>query len=238
MEAFGGEYPLDEETDGYITRTELRLMADALGVGPGQTVADLGCGRGAPGQWLARITGAALVGIDFSQIALQQARTRASHLNIGAQVSYRLASLDATGLDTASVDGAMSIDVIWAIADKPRALAEAARILQPGARLVFTDWERDLSPPGYPASIDDHRPLLEAAGFEVVLRQLHPEADAMRRTFYEKMLQNQEELRKVLDDKTAESSLREARSWLGLLDGIDYMAHSRRVLIVARKRDS
>jgi hypothetical protein len=52
------------------------------------------------------------------------------------------------------------------------------------------------------------------------------------------MLQNQEELRKVLDDKTAESSLREAKSWLGLLDGIDYMAHSRRVLIVARKRDS
>jgi hypothetical protein len=29
--------------------------------------------------------------------------------------------------------------------------------------------------------------------------------------------------------------LREAKAWLGLLDGVDYMRHSRRVLIAARK---
>jgi ubiquinone/menaquinone biosynthesis C-methylase UbiE len=235
LEAFGGEYPIDEATDGYVTRTELRQMADALHVGPGQTVADLGCGRGAPGQWLAHTTGVTLVGIDFSEIALEQARARARQLGIAGQVSYRLASFDATGLETASVDGAMSIDVIWAIPDKPAGLAEAARILKPGTRFVFTDWERDLSPPGYPKPVSDHRPLLEAAGFEVELRQLHPEADRMRRTFYEKMMQYQSELRQVLDDKTAEAHLREAKAWLGLLDGVDYMMHSRRVLVTARR---
>ena len=57
----------------------------------------------------------------------------------------------------------------------------------------------------------------------------------MRRTFYEKMLARQEELIRELDDKTAESNLREARAWLGLLDGVDYTQHSRRVLMVARK---
>jgi ubiquinone/menaquinone biosynthesis C-methylase UbiE len=236
LEAFGDEYPVDEATDGYITRSELRQMAEALHVGPGHKVADLGCGRGAPGQWVARITGAALVGIDFSEVALEQARARARQLGISDAASYKAASFDATGFGTASVDGAMSIDVVWAIPDKRAGFAEAARILKPGARFVFTDWERDLSPPGYPTPVNDHRPLLEAAGFEIELHQLRPDADAMRRTFYEKMLEYQAELLRVLDAKTAESNLREARAWLGLLDGVDYTKHSRRVFVAVRKR--
>jgi ubiquinone/menaquinone biosynthesis C-methylase UbiE len=233
LEAFGEEYPADEATDGYITRSELREMVGALRVGPGQTIADLGCGRGGPGQWIAGATGAALVGIDFSAMALEQARARARQL--GTTCSYKSASFDATGLDPASVDGAISIDVIWAIPDKRAGFTETARILKPGARFVFTDWERDLSPPGYPAPVSDHRPLLEATGFEVELRQLRPHADSLRRAFYEKMLERQGELMRAVDEKTAESSLREARAWLGLLDGVDYMHHSRRIMVGARK---
>jgi len=234
LEAFGDDYPIDEATDGYITRAELRAMADALRVGPVGQIADLGCGRGGPGRWIARTTGAALVGIDISQVALEEARASARRLSISDRIAYKLASFDATGLDTASIDGAISIDVIWAIPDKPAGFDEIARILKPGARFVFTDWERDLSPPGYPAPVNDHRPLLEAAGFQLEFRQLNPDADAKRRTFYEKMLQYQEELMQVLDEKTAESNLREAKAWLGRLDGIEYMKFSRRVLVAAR----
>jgi ubiquinone/menaquinone biosynthesis C-methylase UbiE len=232
LEAFGEEYPA-EATDGYITRSELREMVGALHVGPGDKIADLGCGRGGPGQWIARVTGAALVGIDFSAVALEQARARARQL--GITVSYKSASFDATGLDPASVDGAFSIDVIWAVRDKRAGFAETARILKPGARFVFTDWERDLSPTGYPSPVSDHRALLQAAGFEVELRQFRPQVDSLRRAFYEKMLARQGELMHEVDEKTAESSLREARAWLGLLDGVDYMQHSRRVLVAARK---
>lgn len=235
LEAFGDEYPLDEATDGYITRTELREMADALHVRPGHKIADLGCGRGGPGRWIVHATGAALVGIDISEVALREASGHSRELGIGDRVSYKLASFGATGLDGASVDGAISVDVIWAIPDKLAGFAETARILKAGARFVFTDWERDLSPPGYPPPLNEHRPLLEASGFEIEARQLRPEADAMRRTFYQKMLQDEAELLQVLDQKTAQSILREARGWLGRLDGIDYMKHSRRVLVVARK---
>jgi ubiquinone/menaquinone biosynthesis C-methylase UbiE len=233
LEAFGEEYPADEATDGYITRSELRDMVDRLHVGPGQRIADLGCGRGGPGQWIAGATGAALVGIDFSAVALEQARARACRLGITS--AYKSTSFDATGLDSASVDGAISIDVIWAIPDKRAGFAETARILKPGARFVFTDWERDLSPPGYPPPVSDHRPLLDVTGFEVELHQLRPHADSLRRAFYEKMLARQGELMREVDEKTAESSLREARVWLGLLDGVDYLQHSRRVLVAARK---
>jgi ubiquinone/menaquinone biosynthesis C-methylase UbiE len=235
IEAFGDEYPSDAATDGYVTRTELRQMADALQVGPGRRVADLGCGRGGPGQWVSSTTGAYLIGIDISEVAIEQARVRAGQAGIAGRVSYKTASLDATGLDSSSIDGALSIDVIWAIPVKAAGFIEAARILKPGANFVFVDWERDLSPPGYPDPVNDYRPLLEAAGFEVEVRQLHPEADAMRRTFYERMLQYQAELFQVLDPKRAESNVREAKAWLGLLDGIEYLKHSRRVLMVARK---
>jgi SAM-dependent methyltransferase len=121
----------DEATDGYITRSELREMVCALHVGAGQKIADLGCGRGGPGQWIAGVTGAALVGIDFSAVALEQARARARRLGIAS--SYQSGSFDATGLDPASVDGALSIDVIWAIPDKQAGFDETARILRPGA---------------------------------------------------------------------------------------------------------
>src|SRR6266436_4817264 len=92
LEAFGEEYPADEATDGYITRSELRDMVAALRVGPDQMIVDLGCGRGGPGQWIAGASGAALVGIDFSAMALEQARARAFRLGIIS--SYNSASFD------------------------------------------------------------------------------------------------------------------------------------------------
>jgi ubiquinone/menaquinone biosynthesis C-methylase UbiE len=234
LEAFGEEYPADAATDGYITRSELREMVEALHVGRGQKIADLGCGRGGPGQWIAEATGASLVGVDFSSVALEQAQARARMRNLPA-CTYQKGSFQATGLDSSSIEGAISIDAIWAIPDKPAGFAETARILKAGARFVFTDWERDLSPPGYPAPVSDHRPLLLEAGFEIERHKLSPQADSLRRTFYERMLARQGELLSGLDEKTAESNLREARAWLGLVDGVDYLRHSRRVLVASRK---
>jgi ubiquinone/menaquinone biosynthesis C-methylase UbiE len=137
LEVYDEEYPAESGTDGYITRSELRQMADALHVGPGQKIADLGCGRGGPGQWIARTTGAALMGIDFSDVALQQARERARQLGISDAVSYKLGSFDSTGFDPSIFDAAISVDVIWAIPDKRAGFDETARILKPGARWIL-----------------------------------------------------------------------------------------------------
>jgi predicted TPR repeat methyltransferase len=100
VEAYGEEYPAEVGSDGYITLSELRRMADALHVGPGDKIADLGCGRGGRGQWIARATGAALVGIDISDIALQQTRERVPHP--GITVSYQIGSFDSTGFNSST----------------------------------------------------------------------------------------------------------------------------------------
>lgn len=235
LAVYGNEYPAELGTDGYVTRSQLNQLAQALQVGPGARIADLGCGRGGPGQLIARITGAALVGIDFSEVALQQARDRARQLGISDAVSYKAGTFDSTGLDPSNCDAAMSVDVIWAIPDKLAGFTETARILKPGARFAFTDWQRDLSPPGYPAALNDHRPLLKAAGFEVELHQVLADAETLRRAFYEKMLARQQELISDVGEQAAQWHLREAKAWLGLIDGVDYLKHSRRVLVAARK---
>jgi hypothetical protein len=52
LEAFGQEYPADEATDGYITRSELREMVGTLQVGPGQKIADLDAAAADPASGL------------------------------------------------------------------------------------------------------------------------------------------------------------------------------------------
>ena len=109
---------------------------------------------------------------------MQQARERARHR--GITVSYQTGSFDSTGLDAATFDGAMSVDVIWAIPDKRAGFAETARILKPGSGFVFTDWERALSPPNYPPPFSDHLAVLKTVGFEIELHQVLTDAGAVR----------------------------------------------------------
>src|SRR3712207_6401443 len=69
-EVYGDEYPDNVDPRSYVTWTELRRIAHELGVGPGARFIDLGCGPGGPGLWVARETGAAVVGIDLEAVGV------------------------------------------------------------------------------------------------------------------------------------------------------------------------
>src|ERR1700730_1828710 len=77
-DAYGAEYPAEIDPFSGVTLSLLAEMADSLGVGPGQEFLDMACGAGGPGLWLARRTGAAVVGVDFSKVALSAAGQRAA----------------------------------------------------------------------------------------------------------------------------------------------------------------
>jgi hypothetical protein len=47
-DVLGDEYPAEVAPYGYTTRTELQFGADALAVGSGDVLVDIGCGRGGP----------------------------------------------------------------------------------------------------------------------------------------------------------------------------------------------
>jgi len=165
QEVLGDEYPAGMDPHSFTTVSELRRFADELRVAPGQALADVGCGRGGPGLWVARATGTRLVGLDIAGNALDAARARAAAMHVEAD--FRLGSFEATGLPDESVHAVMSIDALLFTPSKATALVELRRILRPGGRLVFTSLDYDRRPVGRPPQVGDHRPLLRVAGFDV-----------------------------------------------------------------------
>ena len=134
--------------------------------GPGATLADIGCGRGGAGLWVASATGASLIGIDIAEAPLVDARARAQALGVAAE--FRRGEFEATGLDDASVDAVMSVDALLFTPDKAAALRELRRVLRPGGRLVLTSWDYHTQPFGRPPQVPDHRPLLEPSGLRLL----------------------------------------------------------------------
>lgn len=162
---FGDEYPSGIDPYSYLTRSELDRFVRELRLEPGQRLVDLGCGRGGAGLFVAAATGAALTGIDIAEAALVAARARATAM--GLEAAFRRGEFEATGLPDAFADGVMSIDALVFTLDKAAALRELRRIVRSGGRLVFTSWDYHAQPANRPPQVPDHRPLLEAAGFEV-----------------------------------------------------------------------
>ena len=170
--ALGPDYPAGFEHISFLTLAELRTIASELRLDANSTFVDLACGLGGPGLWVARETQAKLTGIDLSPIAVAAARDRAARLGLSEVAQFSIGTFAATGLSAAAFDGAMSADALQYAPDKQAALAEAARILRPGGRLVFACFEFEADriaglPVLGPDPDGDYRPVLESAGFQV-----------------------------------------------------------------------
>ncbi|MGD0067828.1 MAG: class I SAM-dependent methyltransferase [Streptosporangiaceae bacterium] len=135
------DLPPQIEPYSFVSAALLRHVAQALGLSPGQTLVDLGCGRGGPGLWLAREADASLIGVDFSPVGVDQAARRAARFGLAGQARFVVGDLTRTGLPDASAHGVVSIDAFHFAADPAAAAAEARRVLRPGARLVLTNWQ-------------------------------------------------------------------------------------------------
>ena len=149
---------------------------------------DLACGRGGYGIEIARRTGARLIGIDFSEVALQQARLRSIRLLPAGRAEFQCGSLDATGLAAGIADGLMCVDAVQFVDPPLSAMLEFRRLLTPGGHLAMTCWEAtDPADDRVPARIRAvHLDRdLSAAGFIDV--QVHDKSDwrEVERTMWE-----------------------------------------------------
>jgi SAM-dependent methyltransferase len=226
---YGLDYPEEADPFSFVTSTDLRRIAEELEVGHGQTMVDLACGRGGPGLWVARETGASLIGVDFSEVAVQQAQQRALQLGLNERARFMVGDAGSTGLPGASTDGVMSVDSFWLFPDKPGAAAEVARILRPGGRFVFTTWDFDHTPPGWPPQVPHHGDLLREAGFLLKIYEETPNWLRRQVAVYEGILTAQPELVAELGESAASDMITEALQMPAVL------GQSRRVLVVARR---
>jgi SAM-dependent methyltransferase len=227
--ACGSAYPADAEPHSLVTRGELDQIWDALELGPDQLLADLGCGPGGPGLFIARAARARLIGIDPSPIAIGEAAARAMAWGLGERASFRTGHLERTGLEDSSVDGAMSVDALWHAASHQAAAQEIARILCAGARFVATTWEGKSLPPDLPQPPRSIADVLRGAGLEVVLVSETPGWRARQETFYAWIQAHEEEVRAELPQDAAADLLSQAATMPA------YLSRLRRVLVVAER---
>ena len=169
--ATGPGFPEAFSHISFITVAELTSVAADLALGSGDLLVDLACGAGGPGLWVARDTGAHLVGVDISEVALTRAGERAEAVGLSGRSRFQRGSFAEPGLDPAGAAGAMSVDALQYAPDKAAALAGIARALAPGGRFVFIAFELDAEHvadlPIWSDPVGDYRPVLEAAGFRV-----------------------------------------------------------------------
>jgi ubiquinone/menaquinone biosynthesis C-methylase UbiE len=171
------DLPSQIEPFSFVSAGLLRHVAQALDLAPGQTLVDLGCGRGGPGLWLAREAGVWLVGVDFSPVGVDQAAGRAALFGMAHRARFVVGDLTRTGLAQASADAAVSIDAFHFAADPAAAAGEARRVLRPGRRLVLTNWQPkvpdDARLPGRMRI--DWPQVLRSAGFTDIEMEAWPE---------------------------------------------------------------
>ncbi|MGH7481574.1 MAG: ArsR/SmtB family transcription factor, partial [Longimicrobiales bacterium] len=98
-------------------------------------VGDLGCGTGQLAAAYAPFVGR-VIGVDRSREMLKAARRRLADVR---NVELRRGELEALPLDDASLDVALLFLVLHYVPEPPAALAEAARVLRPGGRLLVVD---------------------------------------------------------------------------------------------------
>ena len=211
--AFGDEYPEELECFSFITNKDLKDILEFLSLNKGDTFADLGCGRGGPGMWIAKKTGANLKGIDISQKAVESAEKRIPEFSLEGKAEFKTGNFYSTGLDSDSLDGAVCIDSIWYAPNKEKAFKEAARILKKGAKLVFTTWDGNV-----PFMPKNHKGFLKNAGFEVeIYKEIQGSGERQKKS-YQNIIEAKEILIKEMGKKYASPVIREAQTVMSVAD--------------------
>src|SRR5581483_2202158 len=162
-----------------------RFHLAALGgfLDPAWTVGDLGCGTGQVSAALAPFV-AHVVAVDGSAAMLRAAKERLHEFD---NVDLRRGELEALPIDDGRLDAATVMLVLHHVAEPERALAEVARVLKPGGRVVVVDmlphdrehYRQQMGHVWLGFAEDQVRAILGDAGFEHVrVVALPPDARA------------------------------------------------------------
>lgn len=127
----------DQDHYGGTAATD-RLIAEAA-VRAEDVVLDVCSGMGGPARYVAWKTGCDVTGLDLTASRVEGA----TELTRAAGMSDSVRFVHGNALDMPFEDASFTLAIAQEsfahIPDKPRLLAECARVLQPGGRLVFSD---------------------------------------------------------------------------------------------------
>jgi SAM-dependent methyltransferase len=135
-DAFGD----DIGQSSWLTADEQDKFLSWLNLSSGKSLLDIACGSGGPVLRIAERTGCSVVGVDVHEHAITTAKSFADQRNLSQRARFQVA--DATAplpFADASFHAIVCIDAINHLPDRARVIADWARMLKPGGRLLFTD---------------------------------------------------------------------------------------------------
>ena len=123
----------EESLEESIVRHQ-RLMIAKLGLDPGMTVIDVGCGVGGPMRRVAREAGARVVCLNNNEQQLEQAKRKNIEAGLDHMAQYEHCNfMDMSRFEADFFDGGYAIESTCHAPDKKGAFAQIFRVLKPGA---------------------------------------------------------------------------------------------------------
>jgi sarcosine/dimethylglycine N-methyltransferase len=158
-------------------------LADQAGIGPQTHVLDVCSGIGGPARYLAQHRGCRVTGLDITASRHDSALRLTELVGLGHLVDFRLGNALEMPFGDASFDVVIGQEAFCHVPDKPRLIAECARVVRPGGVIAFTDiLRREAMAPDTFArlqremtflsleSLDGYAALLSANGCQVVVQ--------------------------------------------------------------------
>jgi len=116
-------------------------LATQAGIGAGQEGVDLCCATGAGMRFLVRFRQVKRMrGVDATARMVQLGQRRCVEEGLADKIEFVQADVCQNGLPSAGADFVWGEDAWCYVVDKPRLIAEAARLVKPRGAIAFTDW--------------------------------------------------------------------------------------------------
>jgi ubiquinone/menaquinone biosynthesis C-methylase UbiE len=116
-------------------------LAQRAGIKAGWHGVDLCCCTGAGMRFLTRFLNVSrMTGVDATPHIVQLGRKRCTDEGFDGKITFVEGNACATGLPSGQFDFAWGEDAWCYVEDKPKLIAEAARLVKPKGTIAFTDW--------------------------------------------------------------------------------------------------
>ena len=115
------------------------VLADKAGIGSASHVLDVCSGMGGPARYLAYHRGCRVTGLDITASRHEGAIRLTGMVKLDHLVDFRLGNALDMPFADASFDVVIGQEAFAHVPDKPRLIAECARVVKPGGVIAFTD---------------------------------------------------------------------------------------------------
>jgi ubiquinone/menaquinone biosynthesis C-methylase UbiE len=129
----------DHDQDHFGGTEANDILAAQAAIAAQHLVLDVCSGMGGPARYLAHRIGCRVVGLDFTESRHRGAQRLTQLARLDHLVSFRHGNALEMPFDNATFDVVIGQEAWCHVPDKPRLIAECARVVKPGGVIAFTD---------------------------------------------------------------------------------------------------